>query len=151
MKKVAKNREGLMYTQPTILPLENGDRLTRQEFERRYEAMPKLKKAELIERIVYIGSPVRASHAVSYAQIIGWLWSYSIEVPGVQLADLVWQVYDRRLDWFRWHEGTYQPLAADDQGILRSQVFPGLWLAVDALLDGDVKEVLKLGLAQKSA
>ncbi len=43
-----------MYTQPTILPLENGDRLTRQEFERRYEAMPNLKKAELIEGIVYM-------------------------------------------------------------------------------------------------
>ncbi|MCC5899973.1 MAG: hypothetical protein EA395_10570 [Phormidium sp. GEM2.Bin31] len=56
--------------------------------------------------------------------------------------------------WFRWHEGTYQPLAADDRGILRSEVFPGLWLAVDALLEGDlrtVKEVLELGLAQESA
>jgi hypothetical protein len=29
---------------PKILPLENGDRLTRTEFERRYEAMPHLKK-----------------------------------------------------------------------------------------------------------
>jgi hypothetical protein len=34
-------------------PLENGDRLTRSEFERRYEAMPHLKKAELIEGVVY--------------------------------------------------------------------------------------------------
>ncbi|NOT54476.1 MAG: Uma2 family endonuclease, partial [Deltaproteobacteria bacterium] len=33
--------------------LENGDRLTRPEFERRYEAMPHLKKAELIEGVVY--------------------------------------------------------------------------------------------------
>ncbi len=38
-----------------IPPLENGDRLTRDEFERRYEAMPHLKKAELIEGEVYIG------------------------------------------------------------------------------------------------
>ena len=40
-------------------PLENGDRLTRDEFERRYEAMPHLKKAELIEGVVYVPSPVR--------------------------------------------------------------------------------------------
>ncbi len=40
----------------TIPPLENGDRLNRYEFERRYNAMPNLKKAELIEGIVYIYS-----------------------------------------------------------------------------------------------
>lgn len=39
--------------------LENGDRLTRPEFERRYAAMPQVKKAELIEGIVYLPSPVR--------------------------------------------------------------------------------------------
>ena len=33
-----------------IPPLESGDRLTRQEFERRYQAMPNTKKAELIGR-----------------------------------------------------------------------------------------------------
>ncbi len=43
-----------------IPPLEPGDRLTRAEFERRYEAMPDLKKAELIEGVVYMPSPVRA-------------------------------------------------------------------------------------------
>src|SRR5262245_17111719 len=42
-----------------VPPLENGDRLTRAEFERRYRAMPHLKKAELIEGVVYIPSPVR--------------------------------------------------------------------------------------------
>ncbi len=44
---------------PTVLPLESGDRLTREEFERRYEAMPQLKKAELIEGVVYVPSPLR--------------------------------------------------------------------------------------------
>ncbi len=44
----------------TIPRLENGDKLTRREFERRYNAMPNLKKAELIEGIVYImASPLR--------------------------------------------------------------------------------------------
>lgn len=42
-----------------VPPLENGDRLTRPEFERRYEAMLHLEKAELIEGVVYVGSPVR--------------------------------------------------------------------------------------------
>lgn len=37
---------------PVIPPLENGDSLTRWEFERRYQAMPKVKKAELIEGVV---------------------------------------------------------------------------------------------------
>ncbi|MDJ0547676.1 MAG: Uma2 family endonuclease, partial [Microcystis sp. M49637_WE12] len=43
----------------TIPPLENGDKLTRWEFERRYQGMPHLKKAELIEGIVYMASPLR--------------------------------------------------------------------------------------------
>ena len=41
-------------------PLKHGERLTRDDFERCYEAMPHLKKAELIGKIVYMGSPVRA-------------------------------------------------------------------------------------------
>jgi hypothetical protein len=44
-----------------IPPLENGDRLTRREFERRYNAMPDVKKAELIEGVVYMPSPTRAN------------------------------------------------------------------------------------------
>ena len=44
--------------------LENGDRLTRGEFERRYEARPDIKKAELIEGVVHMPSPTRSgSHA----------------------------------------------------------------------------------------
>ncbi len=43
----------------TIPPLENGDRLSRYEFERRYNAMPSLKKAELIEGIVYMPAALR--------------------------------------------------------------------------------------------
>jgi hypothetical protein len=38
-----------------IPPLENGDRLTRAEFMRRYAAMPEV-KAELIEGVVYVPS-----------------------------------------------------------------------------------------------
>jgi hypothetical protein len=40
-----------------IPPLQQGDHLTVAEFERRYEAMPELKKAELINGVVYLPSP----------------------------------------------------------------------------------------------
>src|SRR5580693_8960568 len=67
--------------------LEPGDRLSREEFERRYERMPNVKKAELIERIVYMPSPIRAAnHAIPHSEISGWLWSYAAETPGVQCA-----------------------------------------------------------------
>ncbi len=39
-------------------PLERGDHLSRAEFERRYAAMPYVKKAELIEGVVARPSPV---------------------------------------------------------------------------------------------
>ncbi len=58
-------------------PLENGDRLTRREFERRYRAMPQVKKAELIEGLVYLASPVRhRKHGQPHACIMGWLGVY---------------------------------------------------------------------------
>jgi uncharacterized protein YktB (UPF0637 family) len=51
--------------------LEAGDRLSRDEFERRYERMPHLKKAELIEGIVYLPSPVRVKkHAQPHSQMV---------------------------------------------------------------------------------
>jgi Uma2 family endonuclease len=55
---------------------------------------------------------------------------------------LVWQIYDKRLDWFRLSEGEYVPLEPDADGVVRSQVFPGLHLAVAALLEGDLARVL---------
>lgn len=71
-----------------VLPLENGDRLTRDEFERRYEAMPHLKKAELIEGVVYMPSPVRVSyHGEPHAHLIIWLGQYLVGTPGVRVAD----------------------------------------------------------------
>lgn len=202
---------------PKILPLENGDRITRAEFERRYDAMSHLKKAELIEGIVYMGSPVRVIHGTPHAYIVGWLFSYTAATPGVALADnttvrldpdnepqpdsllrievggqttisedsyiegapefiaeiaassasydlrdklrayrrnqvqeyLVWQVYEQRIDWFRLREGEYINLIAAEAGIIQSEVFPGLWLAVPALLAGnlvEVQSVLHMGL-----
>jgi Uma2 family endonuclease len=74
--------------QPAVPPLENGDRLTRAEFERRYDAMPGLKKAELIEGVVYMPSPVRfRRHGSSHFNLIGWLMHYTAATPGVAGGD----------------------------------------------------------------
>jgi Uma2 family endonuclease len=194
-------------------PLENGDRLTRNEFERRYQAMTHLKKAELIEGVVYVPSPLRFEpHAEPHGDLITWLGTYKVMTPGARLGDnptvrldldnepqpdavllideaaggqsrldkdgyvegapelvvevaasssandlydkktvyrrnsvreyIVWQVFDQKLDWFVLSEGRYDSLEADESGIIRSEVFPGLWLAVSALLDGDMPSVL---------
>jgi Uma2 family endonuclease len=68
--------------------LENGDRLTRSEFERRYEAMPEVKKAELIEGVVYMGSPVRTDgHGEQHGWVMCWVGIYCAATPGVRFAD----------------------------------------------------------------
>jgi Uma2 family endonuclease len=71
-----------------VPPLEPGDRLTRDEFERRYEAMPHLKKAELIEGVVYMPSPVRfLRHGQPQFDLITWLGVYRAGTPGVLGGD----------------------------------------------------------------
>lgn len=198
-----------------VPPLENGDHLTRHEFERRYAAMPLVKKAELIEGVVYMPAALRfRSHGKPHGQLLGWLFNYHVATPGTELADnstvrldldndpqpdialfiapeyggsvqisdddyiegapdliaevaassasydlgdkkkvyrrngvreyIVWQMYENRLDWFVLQEDKYVALAPDEDGILRSRIFPGLWLTVDALLSGDMATVLSV-------
>lgn len=68
--------------------LETGDHLTRHEFERRYNLTPEKVKAELIEGVVYMASPVRHKHhGKPHSRIIGWLFNYILETPGVDLSD----------------------------------------------------------------
>ncbi len=68
--------------------LENGDRLTRGEFECRYAATPEKFKAELIEGVVYVASPVRVrNHGRPHAYIMGWLGAYVAATPKVDIAD----------------------------------------------------------------
>jgi len=55
---------------------------------------------------------------------------------------LVWQVMNRRIDWFSLQEEEYIALLPDAEGIIRSRVFPGLWLAVSALIDGDMPSAI---------
>ena len=59
------------------LPLENGDLMHSREFLRRYERLPHVKKAELIEGVVYMGSPVSVRHSKPDALIQGWLVAYA--------------------------------------------------------------------------
>jgi hypothetical protein len=71
-----------------IPPLENGDHLTRDEFERRYDAMPHLKKAELIDGVVYMASPVRVEqHGGPHFDLTTWLGMYRALTPGVRGGD----------------------------------------------------------------
>ena len=201
-----------------IPPLEPGDRLSRAEFERRYDAMPNLKKAELIEGVVYMPSPVRLRrHGRPHFDLITWLGNYKMATPGVIGADnasvrldldnepqpdvvlfidpasggqarissddyleeapelvaeiaassasydlntklnvyrrngvreyIVWRVLDRQIDWFVLREGEFVRLPLDDDGLYRSEVFPGLWLDPAALVRGDTEACRQLSSA----
>jgi Uma2 family endonuclease len=202
-------------TREFIPPLENGDHLSREEFERRYHAMPNLKKAELIDGVVYMPSLLRFRHHGRPSRILStWMGTYEAATPGVEGADnatlrldpesepqpdgllmissrcggqaaideddyvsgapelaveaaassasydlhekleayrrngvleyLVWRVLDREVDWFKLHGQDYVRLAADEQGIIRSEVFPGLWLDTQGLLAFDLRRVLEV-------
>ncbi|MBP0008393.1 MULTISPECIES: Uma2 family endonuclease [unclassified Roseofilum] len=203
-----------IITQNIEIPrLENGDRLSRAEFERRYNNMPELKKAELIEGIVYMASALRIKqHGKPHSHIMGWLFYYEAMTQGVESGDnctvildnknepqpdgllrlqkeglsrindagyvegapelvveiaastvsldlhdklqvycrhqvqeyLVWRVQDNEIDWFRLRGSEYEKLEANEQGIIPSEVYPGLWLDVPALLRGDLAQVLQV-------
>jgi Uma2 family endonuclease len=198
----------------TIPPLENGDRLTRDEFERRYATMPDGVKAELIEGIVYMAAAaVRARHHGNpHALMVAWLGVYHAATPGTYIADnttvrldvdnepqpdivlcldtaiggqsriseddyiegapelvveiaassasydlhaklnmyrrngvreyLVWQMYEDEFFWYRLEAGRYGAIAPNEQGLIESQVFPGLVLDVTALVARDLATVL---------
>lgn len=69
-------------------PLNAGDRLTRADFERRYQAHPEINKAELIEGIVHIPTPVHFMlHSRPHSDIIAWLGIYGAATPGVVGGD----------------------------------------------------------------
>lgn len=68
--------------------LDAGDHLTREEFHRRYLARPDIKKAELIDGVVYVPSPVRVTqHAQPHGFVMAWLGFYVSQRPDVILAD----------------------------------------------------------------
>jgi len=78
----------LVTASPRVPVLCAGDRLTRDEFERRYAAMPDLKKAELIEGVVYVGSPVSLlRHGLPQANLFAWLTFYREMTSGLVVGD----------------------------------------------------------------
>jgi Uma2 family endonuclease len=194
--------------------------LTRAEFERRYAAHPEIQKAELIEGIVYVSSPIYARHGAPHSDIMAWLGVFRAATLGVYVFDntslrldidnepqpdacvwveqegltmqqidpddlleikplfivevasssvaydlhdklhvyrrngiaeyLVLLTHERTVRWFVWRAGEYEQLQPDADGILRSQVLPGLWLDPAHFWQGDlagVLDVLQQGLA----
>jgi Uma2 family endonuclease len=71
-----------------VPPLQNGDRLTAEEFDRRYEATPEGFKAELIKGVVYVASPVTFDeHGGPHFDLIGWMALYRMATPGIRGGD----------------------------------------------------------------
>ncbi len=193
-----------------------GDQMSREEFLRRWEQMPDLKFAELIEGVVYMPSPVSRSHADFDSMIGGLLLYYATRVPGCRSsANATWLInprnapqpdlslrkvkgrsrvegkfaagvpelvaeicvssrsYDlgpklalyqttgvpeylaalveeRRVEWRYLERGSYKLLKPHRDGTLRSRIFPGLWLNVEALWKEDAAGLiatLEKGLA----
>lgn len=75
---------------PTISEpvLESGDRLTRDEFHLRYCKRADLKKAELVDGVVYVASPVRATvHGQQHGDVMAWLGVFKARHPDLMLLD----------------------------------------------------------------
>ena len=63
---------------------------------------------------------------------------------------VVAQAYEQRVDWFVLRADGYEALLPDANGVMHSEVFPGLWLPIDAVWQGDLRKmlaVLQEGLA----
>jgi Uma2 family endonuclease len=64
-------------------PFEDGLRLTRDEFIRRWEEHPEINRAELIGRVVYMPSPVSREHGEKDNDVGCWTGVYKAWTPGV--------------------------------------------------------------------
>jgi Uma2 family endonuclease len=198
----------LAHAEAAVPPLEAGDLLTREEFYRRWELHPEIKKAERIGGRVFLQMTVHRKHGKPHARVAAWLGAYEarredleallettvrlgdedfqpdalvryldgastvgdddcIEGPPELVVEvsassvsydlnlkkelyrrsgvaeyLVWQVYEGVIDWWKLETGAYVPIEPDSAGILQSAQFPGLRLAREALLAGDMAAVL---------
>ncbi len=76
--------------------LENGYRLTTAEFLRRWEALPHIKQAELIDGTVYMAPPLRAdSHAEPDGLTHLWLGYFASQTAGVKFYSNPTLILDR--------------------------------------------------------
>jgi Uma2 family endonuclease len=55
---------------------------------------------------------------------------------------VVAQAYEQRVDWFVLRADGYEILRPDENGVVRSEVFPGLWLPSDAVWQGNLSKML---------
>lgn len=69
--------------QPALMPLRNGEHLSRVEFERRWDATPGLVRAELIEGIVFMAPPISDLHSGFHSLLVRYLDRYAEGTPGV--------------------------------------------------------------------
>ena len=120
--------------------LENGDRLTREEFHRRYEAMPENVKAELIKGVVYMASPVSLrKHGVPHAKIMSCLGLYQMSTEGINLSDNVTYIASNE----------YEP---QPDGVLRiDETYGGKsWRNEDDYLEGAPELVVEISSSSVS-
>jgi Uma2 family endonuclease len=100
-------------------PLESGDRLTSVEFERRYRKHPEIRRAELIEGVVYVASPMHhEGHGRPQRIVSTWLGVYQAQHPDIDGGDggTVRLDPDNNVQpdaYLRHHEGTSK-LSGDD-------------------------------------
>ena len=204
--------QSLPLAETSLPSLESGDRLTRHEFMRRYEATPKSIKAEWIKGVVFVASPVYLPHGEPHADIMTWLGVYKAATPGIRSADnittdidpdavvqpdavlwldekqggrvqiidkeplqgppefvvevagssasydlhdkleiyqragvpeyLVLQVYEQKTSWFALESGKYTKLTPDENEIIKSRVFPGLYFHPEKFWAGDLAGLL---------
>jgi len=197
---------------PLVRPpgLITGDRMNVKEFLRRWEALPDVKNAELIDGVVYVPSPVSLEHGTLDSLIHLWLGYYAQATPGCRAGNSsTWLMQDsapqpdaflrilpshggqsgnkrqyaagapelaveiclsstdvdfgpkpalyqragvreyitvelvgQRIVWRMFENGVYVAQKDPADGILRSQIFLGLWLDTAALWDDDGAKVL---------
>ena len=81
---------------PLPVALREGDRLSADEFLCRWDAMPNLKRAELIDGIVFMASPVSHSHGKHQLSFGNWLSVYAEATPGTEaVAEGTWVMGQR--------------------------------------------------------
>lgn len=83
MTQVAQRPQAL----DDVPPLQAGDRLTREEFERRWELHPEIKKAELIDGLVFTEMSVSPRHGKPHSRLVGWLVAYETMHPELESMD----------------------------------------------------------------
>jgi hypothetical protein len=187
-----------------------GQRLDQPTFHELYERMPEGTRAELIDGVVHMPSPVGHEHGRAFVPSIVWLSYYQENTPGVDVLgdastaldfkrepqpdaqlrilpecggrtqtdrkfvrgvpELIVEIshssrytdlgpkfddYERvgvleyivralepdEVLWFALRQGRLVELTADSDGLLRSTVFPGLWLDPQALIEGNTRRL----------